>query len=380
MNSHRHRLLARVLIPLLVAGLAVATAAGVRAAASYPPGAPSDAQLQRLVDDWRERAGVPAVTVAVTGPDRRRFVAASGSAERGGGVPATVDSRFRVASITKPFVATVVLQLVEEGRLRLDDPLTKYLPGVAHGSGVTIRQLLNHTSGVPDVGRAAGFKRVLVDRQHRWSTDEALALVGGARRDFAPGTDYSYSNTGYLLLGEVIERVTGSTWAVQVRRRILDPLHLRHTYVSGAETGEAVLPGYFDADQDGHEEKVDPGRPWPALETLEGAAGAVVSTAGDLASFGEALFGGRLLRPDTLRQMVTEGPYRMRTAGYGLGVEVLRPDYRLTLWGHGGSTVGFRSVLLYVPGHDLIVAVLANDFMANPPDLAELLIRAELRA
>src|SRR6185436_10286068 len=109
MNSHRHRLLARVLIPLLVAGLAVATAAGVRAAASDPPGAPSDAQLQRLVDDWRERAGVP----AVTGPDGRRFVAASGTAERGGGVPATVDSRFRVASITKPFVATVVLQLVE---------------------------------------------------------------------------------------------------------------------------------------------------------------------------------------------------------------------------------------------------------------------------
>jgi D-alanyl-D-alanine carboxypeptidase len=374
MRPPSHRPLARLLVPALAAVLALATAAGVRAAAGYPqaagsPATGSPAQLERQVDRWRERAGVPAITVALQGPGGRRFLDASGVAERGGGSAARVDSQFRVASITKTFVATVVLQLVEEGRLGLDDPVTRHLPGVPHTDGVTIRQLLNHTSGIPDYGRAEGFKkRVLSDRERRWTSDDVLALVAGARRDFAPGTDYSYSNTGYVLLGRVIEQVTGSTWAAQVRRRILDPLRLRHTYVSGIEpVPGGVLPGYFDA-----------GRPWPALETLEDAAGAVVSTAPDLAMFGEALFGGRLLRPGTLHQMVTEGPHRVRTAGYGLGVEVLRPDYRLTLWGHGGSTLGFRSVLLFVPGRDLVVVVLANDFQANPVDLAELLIRAEL--
>jgi D-alanyl-D-alanine carboxypeptidase len=323
---------------------------------------------------------VPAVTVAVSGPGGRRFLDASGTTQRGGRTPVSVDSQFRVASITKMFVATVVLELVQEGRLGLDDPVVRYLPGVAQGDGVTIRQLLNHTSGVPDFGRTEGYKkRVLADRQRRWSADDVLDLVRSARRDFAPGTDFSYSNTGYVLLGRVVEEVTGSTWAVEVRRRILDPLRLRHTYISGVEpVPGGVVPGYFDADEDGHEEQIDTGRPWPSLETLEGAAGAVVSTAPDLATFGEALFGGRLLRPATLRQMVTESPHRMRTAGYGLGVEVLRPDYRMVLWGHGGFTLGSRSVLWYVPGHDLVVVVLANDARANPPDLAELVVRAEL--
>jgi D-alanyl-D-alanine carboxypeptidase len=340
----------------------------------------SDEQLQQLLDRWRQRADVPAVTLAVDGPGRSRFVTASGTERRRGDAPATADGQFRVASTTKLFVATVVLQLVEEGRLRLDDPVSTYVPGFRYARGVTIRQLLNHTSGIPDYTRTDQFHEGLLEHRDRvWSTDELLALIAAVRRDFAPGTDYLYCNTGYVLLGRVIDTITGSTWAAEIRRRILDPLRLRHTYVAGAEpVSGGVMPGYIDVDMDGDVENVETGDPWPALETAEGPAGAIVSTAGDLAVFADALFRGKLLRPDTLKQMVAEGPHHPRNANYGLGVEISRPDYRLTIWGHGGFTLGFKSALWYVPEHDIVVVVLVNDAGANASDLAELVVRAEL--
>ncbi|HEY9378417.1 MAG TPA: serine hydrolase domain-containing protein, partial [Jiangellaceae bacterium] len=339
-----------------------------------------DEQLQQLLDQWRQRADVAAVTLAVDGPGRSRLVTASGTEERDGETPATAGAQFRVASITKLFIATVVLQLVEEGKLRLDDQVAAYVPGFRHASSVTIRQLLNHTSGIPDYTRTEHFHEGLLENRDRvWSTDEMLALVANVRRDFAPGTDYLYCNTGYLLLGSVIDTITGSTWAAEIRRRILDPLRLRHTYVAGAEpVPGGVLPGYADADMDGDVDNVDAGGPWPSLETTEGPAGAIVSTAADLAVFADALFRGKLLRPNTLRQMVAAGPHHPRNANYGLGVEISRPDYRLTVWGHGGFTLGFKSALWYVPEHDVIVVVLANDAGANTSDLAELVVRAEI--
>jgi D-alanyl-D-alanine carboxypeptidase len=364
---------------LLAAVLAVSAVACGYSADTDETGS-RDARLQAMLDRWRQRSDVPAVTLAVDQAVRPAVLAASGTAERGGGATVNVDSQFRVASITKLFVATVVLQLAQEGRLDLSDPLARHVPGYPGAERITIRQLLNHTSGVPDYGRTAHFgERLLADRKRRWRTDEVLALVNGARPDFAPGTGYLYSNTGYLLLGQVIDAVTGSSWAAEIRRRILDPLHLRHTYVAGVEpVPGGVLAGYFDADNDGDEENIETGHSWPSLETTEGAAGAIVSTAADLATFGAALFRGRLLTPASLRQMVAEGPHHPRNANYGLGMEILRPDYRMTVWGHGGFTPGFRSALWYVPRHDLIVVVLANDSRANPQDLAELVLRAEI--
>jgi D-alanyl-D-alanine carboxypeptidase len=371
----------RVLLGLLLgAALVAATAGCVRTAGTDVSAATPDARLQLLLDRWRQRAAAPAVTVAVDGPGRPRLVAASGTPGRGGGAPVRADARFRVASVTKMYLATVVLQLVDEGRIRLDDRLAEHVPSFRGGDGVTIRQLLNHTSGIPDYDRSQRyFRRLLADREHRWSTDEVLGIIAGLRPEFSPGTDYSYSNTGYILLGRVIDAVTGSTWAVEIRRRILDPLHLRHTYVAGFEPARgSVLPGYIDIDEDGEQDNVETGRPWPALETSEGAAGAIVSTASDLASFGDALFHGRLLPAAMLRQMTTEGPHHPRNSGYGLGLEILRPDYRTTIWGHGGFTLGFRAALRYVPRHDRVIVVLVNDVRADPQDLAELVLRTEI--
>src|SRR5919112_1415798 len=376
MHPFRRGLLAAV----IAAGLVVALAGlAYRVRSDTIPTA--GAELSQMLDKWRERADVPAATLAVDIPGRPVTLAASGTGLREGGPPVTADAQFRIASISKPFVATVVLQLVQEGRLRLDDKLSRYVPTYPGGDRITLRHLLNHTSGVPDFELADHFgDGLLADRQRHWRADEILALVTGVRPDFAPGTGYNYSNTGYVLLGEVIRAVTGSTWAAEVRRRILDPLHLEHTYVAGAEPGPGgVLPGYYDADNDGDQENIETGQPWPSLETAEGPAGAIISTAGDLAVFGRALFRGRLLAPASLGQMLAEGPHHPRNSNYGLGMEISRPDYRTTVWGHGGALPGFRSTLWYVPQYDIVIVVLANDWRANPRDFAELAMRAVTR-
>jgi D-alanyl-D-alanine carboxypeptidase len=237
--------------------------------------------------------------------------------------------------------------------------VARYVPDFPHGDGLAIRQLLQHTSGLPDFGRAKDLNRQLVrDRDRRWSAAEVLSLAAAKEPDFAPGTDFSYSNTNYVLLGEVIGSVTGSTWAEQVRARILDPLRMADTYVAGVEPlPVGVIPAYFDLDEDGNQENVENGRPWTSLETSEGAAGAIVSTASDLITFGDALFHARLLRPDMMRAMVAEGDHHPRNRGYGLGLEIERPDYRTTIWGHGGHLPGFRSTLWYVPSNDLLITV-----------------------
>jgi D-alanyl-D-alanine carboxypeptidase len=372
MSRFRRGLLAAAIAAALVIGLA-GLAHHVRSDAVTS----ASKGLPQMVERWRARAGVPAVTLAVDAPGRPVVLAAAGTGLRTGGPPVTVDAQFRIASITKLFVATVVLQLAQEGRLHLEDPLARYVPSFPGGGRITLRQLLNHTSGVPDFELADHFgEGLLADRQRRWRTDEILALVTHVKPDFAPGSRYRYSNTGYVLLGEVIHAVTGATWATEVRRRIIDPLHLQHTHIAGAEpVPGGVLPGYFDTDNDGDEENIETGRPWPAQETAEGAAGAIVSTAADLAVFGGALFRGRLLTPQSLRQMLAEGPHHPRNSNYGLGVEISRPDYRTTVWGHGGALPGFRSTLWYLPHRDTVIVVLTNDWRANPQDLAELALR-----
>jgi D-alanyl-D-alanine carboxypeptidase len=245
---------------------------------------------------------------------------------------------------------------------------------------VTVRQLLDHTSGLPDYARVEHFTDGLIeDRDRVWTPAELLALVDGYSRA-EPGAQYSYSNSGYLVLGQVVAAVTGRSWAQEVRARILDPLGLSDTWVAGAEVPRGtVLPGYGDADGDGDEENLETGRPWPSLETSEDAAGAIVSTARDVTRFGAALFRGRLLPRPLLDQMVTPTRFGARNAGYGLGVEITAPDYRTEVWGNGGFLPGFRSALQYLPEDDVVVVVLANDSTSSPADLCELLARSVTR-
>jgi D-alanyl-D-alanine carboxypeptidase len=335
-----------------------------------PAAGQGEATPQTVLDRWRTRAGVRAAVVAVQSPEGTRWIGTSGAA-------VTPMARFRLASITKLFVATVVLQLTQDNQLAVTDTLDHFVPDFPGGDRITVEQLLDHTSGVPDYGQIEGFtSRLLKDREHRFTTEQVLSLIAHRKREFSPGTDYAYSNSDYLLLAEVITAVTHDSWSAQVRRRILDPLELTDTYIAGTEPASApVVAGYFDADNDGTEENIETGQPWPALETSEGPAGAIVSTAGDLATFGDALYHGRLLNAASLRTMTAPHPFHPRNSNYGYGTEITQLGYDTTVVGHGGFLPGFKSVLWYVPSRDLSIVVLTNDSEANPADLAELILR-----
>ena len=217
---------ARRVLPLLTA-LTVPLVALTAAVLAPDPtaGAGGGDRLAAIQDGWQQRADVAGVVVAVRDAAGRRHVRASGSASREDQAALTADTRFRVASITKTFVAVVVLQLAAEGRLRLDDLASRHLAGLPGLDGVTVRQLLDHTAGLPEYAAVdEGFGQALLrDRDRRWTARELLARSASVRRDFAPGTDYAYSNTNYVALGLVVEAVTGTSWAAQVRTRILDP-------------------------------------------------------------------------------------------------------------------------------------------------------------
>jgi D-alanyl-D-alanine carboxypeptidase len=270
------------------------------------------------------------------------------------------DDRFQIGSITKPFIATVTLQLAEEGKLNLEDTLDRWLAPelirqIPNGAQITLRQLLNHTSGIPDYVPSLLSSGINLFRE--WQPNELVDLLAGANAEFAPGTSWDYSNTNYVLMGLVIEAATGTTVAQQVRSRITDPLALTNTFFAGAEPiPGGTVSGYWDVNDDGRLEDVS-----NLSLSWAGAAGALVSNAADLVKFTEALFGGKLLKPETLEQMLTfvEPIQSNAFSGYGLGIARLKTTEGL-FYGHTGLTLGFRSSVWYSPTEQVIYADLQN--------------------
>jgi D-alanyl-D-alanine carboxypeptidase len=291
----------------------------------------------------------------------RTWQGASGLGDLRANRPARAADRFRIGSVTKSFIATVVLQLVGEGRLSLDDKLERWLPGlVPNGEKITVRQLLNHTSGLYN------YTDDLPEPPRRFRPRELVAIATGHRPLFAPGTQFSYSNTNYILAGMLVERVTGQRLADQLEQRILEPLGLDDTELPATErriTG-AHARGYAPPDQDwqvsdGPARLVDV----TVMDTSWGwAAGAMVSSTADLARFYQALLGGQLLTPELLEQMRTTVDASQAGHGtrYGLGLEVLRPGCGVELWGHAGSLEGYQTTAFSTPNADRQLVAATN--------------------
>lgn len=352
---------------------------GCGAGRPAPAGAQADEGLAAVVDGWRRRGGYPSVSVAIERPGTSPWTHVSGTAALDGSGSVTPGTQLRIASITKMYVAAVVLQLVEEGRMDLDAPVTQVGEIDALLAGVTVRHLLTHTSGLPDYGVPELTQQLVNEPARRWNAGEVLGTLAERPPAFAPGTRHEYSNTNYVVIAEIIEATTGRSWVTELRERILDPLRLDATYVAGHERprGEGlVAAAYFDLDEDGHVEDVEHGS-WPALETTEGAAGAMISTAEDVARFTAALFAGRVVSRDLRAAMVKPGADARRYDDYGLGVELRHPDLQTLVWGHGGFLPGYRSVTWHVPSSGTTITVLVNHSLADPGDLAQLLL-AEL--
>ncbi|MEU8878223.1 serine hydrolase domain-containing protein [Streptomyces javensis] len=355
--------------PLVLAGLAgLASLAAVLLTASIGPTASAKPQradpLQQRVDAVHG-TGATGVFAEVASPHTRDS-ARAGTAERGTRRPMPHNGRFRIGSATKTFTATVVLQLVGEGRMSLEDTVERWLPGVVRGKGndggrITVRQLLQHTSGIPDVkpeipamNSADDYR---AERFRTYAPEELVALAMRHPPNFPPGADWSYSNTNYILAAMIIHKVTGRSWAQEVNDRIIRPLGL----------GETSTPGTFPFILGPHahgytafatDTSVDVTTLNPSMAV---GSGSMISTAQDLNRFYAALLGGRLLAPAQLDEMTTTTPAPELGVRYGLGLGEIPLSCGGGYFGHPGELLGYhtwggvtrdgtRTAVVYVTG------------------------------
>ncbi|PWI13140.1 peptidase [Streptomyces sp. Act143] len=281
----------------------------------------------------------------------------AGTADLTTGRKPRADDRFRVGSITKTFVATVMLQLEAEGRLSLDDTVDHWLPGLVAGNGndgskIKLRQLLNHTSGIYSYTDDETFKRqefstdFLQHRYETWTPHRIVRLAMTHRPAFAPGDDWSYSDTNYVIASMVIRKATGHSYAHEIEQRILRPLHLNSTSVPGTRVRVPGPSGRAYSKLTG--ELAGPGEPGGTVydvtelnPSFAGAAGEMISNNQDLNRFYRALFSGRLLKEPELKKMMTtvsiEG---LPNFSYGLGLMKMTLSCGTEVWGHNGGIQG----------------------------------------
>ncbi|MGW3771354.1 serine hydrolase domain-containing protein [Actinomadura verrucosospora] len=333
----------------VAAGVAVSALTGTGTSradgAAGVGGAADQAELRRLLNRLTTVDGGPGALLHLR-EQRGSTVLTSGVADVKSQAPVPRDSGFRIGSMTKPFVATVVLQLVGEHRVSLDAPVDRYLPGVLRGYGgpgrkITVRRLLQHTSGVPDYLASLDPQEILKDPLAHHDTRDLVDLALARPPVFAPGTGWSYSNTDYLLAGMLIEKVTGHTWGEEVQERVIAPLGLRGTSVPG---DASAIPGPHPRGY------VRPGRDAPLVDltafnpSVAGASGGMISSGGDVDRFLGALVGGELLRPAQLREMMRTRPTGAPDGrAYGLGLESRPLPCGGLYWGHGGDVFGYET-------------------------------------
>lgn len=332
---------------LLLAGLASATWAQ-----ALPDAAAVAAYAEKLLDEQKLGRDGPGVAVLVARGDQVLYRGARGMASLELGVPLSPDQAFRIGSVTKQFAAAALLKLIDDGRARLDDPLSKYLPDYPLGDKVTLLQLLNHTSGIKSYTNVPGYMNNPVRRE--LSTKELVAEFKGLPMDFAPGEDWRYNNSGYVLVGAVIEAITGKTWHQYLDEALLAPNKLARTVYPGETLiVKGMAAGYgFDGGKNAVVAST------PISMTQPHAAGALVSTVDDLWRWNQALHGGKLLSAASYARMIApEGKAEASRYGLGISSQQLRGQ---TMYQHGGGINGFVSSLAYLPRDKVSIVLLRN--------------------
>jgi len=355
----------------LVAATAALVVIAAPAAAGAAPERADRVDLQSRLDDVVAVGAVGALAEVRTGHGWWRGTGGVAELDTTRAVP--VRGRFRAGSITKTFVATVTLQLVGEGRLRLDDTVEEWLPGVLPGGRrITVRQLLNHTSGVYDVVRTLPMppgQEFLDNRWRTWTSAELVArAVANPPTHQPPGSAYAYSNTNYLLLGQIVEEVTGRSYGDEIERRIIRPLRLSGTSMPGTSPRiRGPHPrGYVPTQRNGGTHLLDYTEMNPSVM---GAGGEMISTTRDLNRFFAALLGGRLLPDHLLDDMRTPGVEGRR---YGLGLAWRDTSCGIRAYGNDGDALTYQSWSFSTEdGRHQVTVALTPDFRADPDDVVD---------
>ncbi|MGJ9418546.1 serine hydrolase [Massilia sp. CMS3.1] len=316
---------------------------------------PSQGALAATIDAGigaHYKANEPGATVIVVKDGKTVFRKAYGMADTLAKEPMTPDTVLRLGSITKQFTAVAILMLAEEGKLALSDDITRFFPDYpTGGKTITVEHLLTHTSGIVSfTGKPAYLTGMHKDIS-------VAAMIDSFKHDpleFAPGTSYRYNNSGYFLLGAIIEKVSSRPYAKFVEQRIFVPLGMHDTAYEGHERGRAPRAAGHSRDGAGY------GRSAPLSMTQPYAAGSLVSNVDDLARWEGAIAGGKLLQPASWQRAFT--PYTLasgKSTGYGYGWETGKLQGATTI-AHGGGINGFSTYALRLPEHNVFVAVLSN--------------------
>lgn len=333
------------------------------------------AGLRASLEDVVENTVVPSAMVVVRSGQFGDATFTFGNTELGGAQPVSTKDHFRVGSVTKTMTATVILQLVQEGRLALDDPVSDYVVSVPDGDTITIGQLLDMRSGLYSYTEDPGWSNAVEVEPHRvWTPQELLDIAFAYPADFAPGSSWHYTNTNYILLGLIMEQVTGQTASEVFEQRLFAPLHMDDTVLPALEDPSIPVPfvhgyhyGSFDqalpAEQQAQAaagtllpedvSDINPSWGW--------TAGSVISTPDDLVVWADALVSGTLLDPatqqlrlDSIRSLGPDYPQAEGLYEYGYGI-----DRTGAYYGHGGQITGYNTAMSRNPDTDTTVIVVA---------------------
>ncbi|WP_030690761.1 serine hydrolase [Streptomyces globisporus] len=327
------------------------------------------ARLDRAIEDVREQAGIPGVAVGLWMPGKGSYVRATGVADKATGEPMTTDGFVRIGSETKTFTVTALLELVDDHRIRLDDPIARYVHGVPNGHRITLRHLAEMRSGLFPYTSDPGFVHdLLSDPQRSFTPEETLAYGFKHKNTFEPGARFEYSNSNLVLLGLVVEKVSGRPLTEFLRDRVLRPARLRHTFLpTGPEFPEPHPRGYTNQTLSG---AVTDSTGWNP--SWAWAAGAMISDLHDLRRWAKVLATGELLSPETQAQRLRTLPTGHPGLGYGLGV------FDANGWiGHNGSIPGYETVTVHLPERDATLVIMINtDITSQGQEPSTLLARA----
>lgn len=320
---------------------------------AFPPA--NEQALINVIEKGMSAQRQPGLNVGIWIPGRGSLVRGLGTGDLASGAPMQLDDHIRIASITKTFTGVAVLQLVDEGRLSLDDTLSSYVAGIDNGGRITIRNLLGMTSGIYDFTSDEQFLEDFTDDPlMSFSPQDVIDIVNRHEPDFAPGEKVSYCDTNYILLGMIVEKVTGELVEKTIAERILEPLGLDQTsFPTDPAIPEPFARGYYAGD-DGKGAFEDYTATNPAVAWT---AGAMISTLEDLRIWAKALATGALLEPEThaeqmkFRSIVTKPLH----VGYGLGIGNFGG-----LIGHNGAIFGYTTAMFYWPDAGAIMVLEGN--------------------
>ncbi|KKD06412.1 serine hydrolase domain-containing protein [Streptomyces sp. WM6386] len=361
-TSARRVFAAALLVASVLAPMAATPATAAQAVASHPS-RPDDcpaheldpklaSRLDKAIEKVRQQTGVPGVVAGLWMPGKGSYVRATGVADTATRKPMTSDVFVRIGSETKTFTVTALLELVDDGLVGLDDPISKYIHGVPKGHRITLRQLAEMRSGLFPYTADAGFQHDLLSNPKRSFTPRELLAYGFKHKNtFAPGKQFEYSNTNLILLGLVVEKVSGHRLADFIEKRVLGPARLSHTlFPRDFEFPRPHPRGYTNQTLTG---EVTDSTDWNP--SWAWAAGAMISDLHDLRRWAKIVATGTLLRPQTQEQRLKMLPTGHPGTSYGLGI------FNSDGWiGHNGSIPGYQTVTVYLPSKKATLVLMLN--------------------